>query len=347
MDTRERIEAFLAGERPDRIPLTIYVALWRDVRDDPAWEAMYEDGLAVTYWTGFFKTRTDGVESRVERTVEDGKTVERHYQTSPAGEIWSSRVNKWRHDYWLKTPEDYRVLIDQIRRTKIEPDYERFEAMSREYGPNVLFEPATGRTPMQSIIVDYVGLENFAYHLFEHRDEMLELYDALLTQYRRRAEIVAGGPGRYVAVLENFTAGTLGPARYEEFLLPVYESVFPMLQQAGKVVGTHYDGELRCCQEAIARAPIDVIESLTPPPEGDMTLAECRAAWPEKRFWSNINVASYALPPERLRALVRERVAEAAPDGRLLAFEISEDRPENWRESIPVVLDALKETQTN
>ena len=32
---------------------------------------------------------------------------------------------------------------------------------------------------------------------------------------------------------------------------------------------------------------------------------------------------------------------EISPDGRRLAFEISEDLPPNWREAIPVVLEEL------
>jgi hypothetical protein len=35
------------------------------------------------------------------------------------------------------------------------------------------------------------------------------------------------------------------------------------------------------------------------------------------------------------------RVQGSAPDGRGLAFEISEDLPSNWREAIPVVLETL------
>ena len=35
------------------------------------------------------------------------------------------------------------------------------------------------------------------------------------------------------------------------------------------------------------------------------------------------------------------RYRQAAPDGRNLAFKISEDYPSNWKESIPVVLEAL------
>jgi hypothetical protein len=65
-----------------------------------------------------------------------------------------------------------------------------------------------GRTPNQTILVDYVGLANFALHLFDMQAEMAALYEALLTRFRRLIEIVAEGPGRYVCVLENFTSET-------------------------------------------------------------------------------------------------------------------------------------------
>ena len=73
-----------------------------------------------------------------------------------------------------------------------------------------------------------------------------------------------------------------------------------------------------------------------------MTLTECRQIWPDKLFWSNINVACYDLTPDELTAEVLRRVEEAALDGRRLAFEVSEQYPDNWKESLPVVLDALE-----
>jgi hypothetical protein len=157
--------------------------------------------------------------------------------------------------------------------------------------------------------------------------------------------IVAEGPGRYVSVLENFTAETMGPMRYGKYHLPVYNELFTQLQTAGKIVGTHYDGKLAACQELIAQAPMDLIESLTPPPEGDMTLAQARQAWPNKLFWSNINVSVYQLPPEQIRARILDLVQQAAPDGKRLAFEVSEHIPQNWQESMAVVLAALEETR--
>jgi hypothetical protein len=70
-----------------------------------------------------------------------------------------------------------------------------------------------------------------------------------------------------------------------------------------------------------------------------MTYDECRAAWPDKVFWGNINVGLFGLPPERLAEEVVAKRERAGKRG--VAFEISEDLPANWPESIPVVLEAL------
>ena len=73
--------------------------------------------------------------------------------------------------------------------------------------------------------------------------------------------------------------------------------------------------------------------SLTAPPEGDVTLAEARAAWPEKLFWSNINAETYELPPERKQEL-RDRWKQFSPEER-------ERLKERWRNVTPEQRDAL------
>jgi hypothetical protein len=345
MNIRERIRAFWAGQRPDVIPYTIYSYEWEGVKNDPAWKAMYAKGLGVTFFKPVAKYSTPGLEERTDEYTEGGVKVMRHTMSTPAGEVHEIHHDGWNRKYWIETPEDYRVMTWIAAHTKAEPAYDEFLAEEKSAPPFAVVIPALRRTPLQEILVDLTGLENFGMHLFEHRHEMMVLYEALLAKFRRTVEIAAGGPGRYVECLENFTAETLGPRRYEEFLAPVYEECCAMLHGAGKLFGTHYDGKTASCRGEIARAPIDLVESLTPPPEGDQTLAECRAAWPDKLFWSNINVGLYQLPPRELRRVVLERVEEAAPDGRRLAFEVSEHLPVNWRESMPVVLEALAETR--
>lgn len=347
MNIRERLEVFWAGERPDVIPFTIYQNEWRHTQHDPAWQSLYEKGLGVTWHLPTFReVWPKDVEQRDESVTQNGKTLRKRLITTPVGEIFELYEDDWRQKHFLESAQDYAVMTYLAKNLEIVPTYEKYYEMERMIAPYGVGMPFTGRTPNQVILVDYVGLENYAFHLFDLEAEMMELYEALLNNFRKKVQLVAEGPGTFVSVLENFTAETLGPRRYKQLLMPVYEECFPILRQAGKIVGTHYDGQLASCKDLIAQAPIDLIESLTPPPEGDLTLAEARAVWPEKLFWSNINVACYDLPPEELKAEVLKRVEEGAVDGCKLAFEVSEQYPDNWAESLHVVLDALEATRT-
>lgn len=343
MTIQDRLEAFWAGERPDQIPYTIYQNEWRHASDDPAWEAMYDEGLGVTYHAGSSRQETQNLEVLYEDYEENGESIRRQIQRTPVGDITQTWANGWHRKYLLETAEDYRVMTYIVRNTRIIPQPEAISHALAGLPEHGILLSAIGRTPLQVILVDYAGLENFAFHLVDFDEEIRELYEAMLMHFRQRVEIAAKAPGRFVSNLENFTAESLGPHRYEEFLLPVYEECFPMLHDAGKIVGSHYDGRTASCKEVIARSPIDLIESLTEPPEGDQTLAECREAWPDKLFWVNIRVGDYQLSAKELKQKVADLVQQAAPDGRRLAFEVSEHIPRQWKESMPVVLEALRD----
>ena len=74
----------------------------------------------------------------------------------------------------------------------------------------------------------------------------------------------------------------------------------------------HYDGQLAVIADQIAAAPFPIIESVTEPPEGDMTYDACRARWPDKVLWANLNAEVYQQPPDVLR---RNRCGQAAAGG--------------------------------
>jgi hypothetical protein len=142
---------------------------------------------------------------------------------------------------------------------------------------------------------------------------------------------------------ENLTISMLGPRRYGDLLVPVYDEAVPILERGDKRVMVHYDGALQVIADQIAAAPFHMIESLTEPPEGNMLYDVCRAAWPDKVFWANINVDLFSGPTEGLRQAVIDKRRRAGK--KAFAFEISEDLPANWRETVPIVLETLKELE--
>ncbi len=348
MTPQENMEAYWAGERPERIPFSIYGAFCGEPRDpSPVWVTLFERGLVPTYWCGTFDRSTKDIETVTGTYEEDGRQMRRTTLKTPVGEIYTTAkithhaTPLWPQKPWLVTAEDYRVRTWIAENTEIRPAYDRYHKQKAAVEPWGMVFPIVWRTPIQNILVDLAGLEQFSYHLADLEEEMMALHDVLLREYREIVEIVAEGPGRFIEGIENFTAETIGPARYERFLLPVYKSYLPVLHQAGKIVGTHYDGKLASVKHLIAEAPMDLIESLTEPPEGDMTLAECRQAWPDKLLWNNINISKFDLPLGQLQEDIRRGVDAGAPDGRGLAFEISEDLPLNWQEGIAAILDEL------
>lgn len=340
MTPRDNLCAALDGKRPAWIPYTVNREF---VTADPAWESLFASGLCPIPYVHTVREESTGVERLATPIAWRGQSARRVTLRTPVGKISQVEVDGWVQEYFLKTPADYRVMEYIVRHTRLIPDPAAFEAAERAVGERGLTLVGVGRSPMQTILVDYAGLENFAYHLADGFPELFALAGALDEQLFERCRLTAAGPGRMVSLLENFTAETWGATRFAQYHLSVYAKILPLFQMAGKRVFPHCDGQLACVAGLLADTGFAGIESLTEPPEGDMTLAQAHAAMPDKIFWTNINVGLYALPPDDLRRWVRRRVRAAAPEGSGLAFEISEDLPPNWREAIPVVLETLRE----
>lgn len=340
MTQRENLMLALDGKSPEHIPYTINQEF---VTDDPAWEALFATGLCPIPYVHTVREEMVGVERLVEPVTWQGQAGRRVTLRTSQGDISQIEVNGWVQEYYLKTSSDYRVMEHIVSNTRLILDPAGFEAAEQMVASRGLTLVGIGRSPMQTILVDYAGLENFSYHLADGFPELFALAEALEDQLLERARRSAAGPGRYISLLENFTAESWGAARFRQYHLPVYAKLLPIFLAAGKRVFPHCDGQLACVAPLLAETGFAGLESLTEPPEGDLTMAQARAAFPNKVFWANINVGLYAMPPDALRRWVRERVQAAAPDGCRLVFEISEDLPPNWREAIPVVLEALQE----
>ncbi|MEI6972003.1 MAG: hypothetical protein WCL44_10860 [bacterium] len=339
MTPRDNLIAALDGRRPERIPYTINQEF---VTGDPAWERLFESGLCPIPYVHTVREEMTGVERVVEPVRWQGQHARRVILRTPMGDISQIEVNGWVQEYYLKSPADYRAMAHIVRNTRLTLDPAGFEAAERQVGDRGLALVGVGRSPMQTILVDFAGLEAFSYHMADGFPELFELAEALEAQLLERCRLTAAGPGRFISLLENFTAESWGAARFRQYHLPVYAKLLPIFAAAGKRVFPHCDGQLDCVAEALAGTEFAGIESLTEPPEGDMTLMRARGAFRDKVFWANINVGVYALPMEEFRRWVRERVQAAAPDGCGLVFEISEDLPANWREAIPVALEVLR-----
>ena len=131
----------------------------------------------------------------------------------------------------------------------------------------------------------------------------------------------------------------MGPDNYRKYLMPVYKKIFNLVQGHDKKIVVHYDGKLSLIAEDLKAIAFDGLDSLTPPPEGDMTIKQARDAWPDKFFWINPCLGWYHLPQEALVKNIIETARQAGPTR--YCMMISEEVPHNWGKNIPTVLRTL------
>lgn len=249
MTIRENLIAALEGRKPERIPYTIYED-WIFGED---LECLMNQGLCIIPYVSVFRETIRDVEQIRSTERWNGQEADILTYRTSVGNIRQVSVRGWVQEFFLKTPQDYRVMTHVIRNTQMEADPKPFLDAEERIGENGLTLILGRRSPIQTIMVDFAGLEAFAFHMADEFPELDELFDALMEQLMQTYRHIASGPGRYVSLLENMTAEVWGPERLTKYHLPVYETILPILHQGGKKVYAHYDGKLACVADLVAK----------------------------------------------------------------------------------------------
>ncbi len=355
MNKQHDLIEVLEGRTPVRTPFTILdwnmerattsAELTERINDD-RWRRLLDMGLTVRHHCPVVRAVEHDVEYKVQEKKEGNDFWRIETKDTPQGSLQTTFRNGWRQENWVKTPADYRIQQWVIENTELIADYEAMEKARRAVGEHGIVA-VTGhgrwlhRTPLMILNIDYLGTEQFCIDMALDTPEFYDLYQAQKKLFMEEQRLIAAGPGRYVIWYENITVNMLGPQRFAELMTPVYHEATTVHEAADKRVAVHYDGALNLIADQIAAAPFHIIDSLTEPPEGDMTYDLCRSAWPQMTLLANINVDLYLQSSEVLRQAVIDKRNRA--DKKAFAFEISEDTPANWQEVIPVVLDVLSE----
>jgi hypothetical protein len=340
---RETVEKILMGGISNRIPFTMYesklprCALERMMRNR---------GLCIVQRNvSVYKTYTPDVQVSEHTYIEDGKKLVRTEYRTPVGILYTitekADFTTWTHKKLFTGPDDYKSLLFLIKNMRFEPDYDAFSYAEQVDGGDSFFRPYLSLEPMQWLISEYMGADVFSMEWFDNRDELLKLYNALVDNCRQLYPICAASPALAFNYGGNVTPEILGLERFEKYYVPNYNEAAEVLHKKGKLVGVHFDANCKLISNAIAQTKLDYIEAFTPSPGTDMTLAEARAAWPDKILWINFPSAVHLDTVEEVSLVTENLLAQIGSPEKFI-MGITEDIPENrWRETIPAILDVL------
>ena len=333
---RSRFQRALAGEPVDWPVYAVYD--WFVEHRHIDWSSLFAQGLGQLNHANLVDVNRPNLQI-VENTQQTERGLRRDVRwITDRGELHEWYLGEWRQEYLIKTPDDYRILRRALEGTQFTATDEPFQKSEAALGDGGITVGHLTRTPLMEVQIDLAGLERFSLDLADEHPalmELLEFMTELLLQQLREAITTSA---QYIKLWENLSIETIGQRHYRQRLMPLYRKILEILDSAGKRLLVHYDGKLRLIADDIAALGIDGIDSLTPAPEGDLTVAEARARWPDKFLWLHPPLGWHRETPAVLTERIRRMIAEAGP--RRYCLMISEDVPPTWPQTVPVILRA-------
>ncbi len=330
MDIKTRILTAMTWGDPDRIPLTVYDwMLPRGMTERRLREAGV--GLIVRLPGHRVEHREVTIVSQEYR--EGGRRLIRRTIRTPVGEVWqilepdpAYETSNWIHQHFIKGPDDYRVLECYYRDMVFRDNFQAIREAQRRVGGDGIVLLRIAKSPVQEMLYQMMGLERFAFDYQERRDLFDSLHAAMVARHEKLYELAAASPAEILQLGDNIYSDMVGRERFQRYLMPEYAKITERIKGSGKLLAVHMDGNLKSLREDIAAARFDIVEALTPPPMGDVSLGEARASWPDKALWINFTSPMHLEPPEVIEAHTRSLVAEAGGK-RGFAISVTEDAP--------------------
>ena len=334
----------MRGGHADRVPFTIYES---KVPQCAAERAMRNDGLCiVNRQVAAVQTIRPNVTVRQEVEWRGGKRVARTILQTPAGTLSAldedAGYTAWHHEFLFKTPDDYKALLFLLKDTNYTPCYEAYARQEAALGPDIILRAGLDLEPLQALISgNIMGPEQFCMEWMENRDEVLNLYQANVENHRRLYPLVAQAPITHANYGGNVIPEIVGGETFRKYYVPHYNEAAEVFHRHGKLLGCHFDDDCRLLSPEIAKTGLDYIEAFTPAPDSDMTVADARAAWPNKVLWMNFPSSKHWASDEEIEWIAFDLVEQCgSADGVIMA--VTEDMPsERWQHSCRAIMRGL------
>ncbi len=293
MTPKERILFAITGKKTDRLPWSPFLAYFWEAQPQEIQQKGQEYFLneigADPIYRGFhqlFSRKYKHCNIREDVKGEEKFIV---YET-PVGNLHTRSVFSTAGNTWflvehpVKTREDFKILTYLNEDAIIIPDKETFLADYDRLGQRGLYVPLIGtewKTGFQSLIETWVGTEELVYALMDYPEVVEEALNAMQKKSLATVEISIQSPAEAFIFWEDSSTTNISPALFEKYAAPEINAWGKIVHGAEKLLIHHACGHLRALISLMAKNEIDVIESISPPPTGNIELWEADEILPE------------------------------------------------------------------
>lgn len=299
MTHQERLLAALRGQPVDYVPWSPNLAYWweaqseefigkgeleflKDIGADPLFRGHYPQYKKA--WTSAVLFKHSFKHTNI-REIVNGNETTTVFET-PVGNLkyvkkYSASGNTtFLSEHAVKTQEDLKVLIYMYEDMELEADYKTFNEEVKKLGDEGLIVPTllpiNNKSSFQSMVEHWVGTEELVYLVYDYPEAVEEALATMRLVTKKAALISSLSDAEAFITWEDTSTTNISPLFYEKYIVPEINDWCDILHKNGKLYIQHACGHLKALMPLIASSKIDCIESISPPPTGNIELWEAR-----------------------------------------------------------------------
>jgi hypothetical protein len=308
--------------------------------------SVHQIGSIGKPYNGVFSLSYEGVD--VEK-VEHGNAVETVFHVSGRSlrqrKVYLPKSFCYAfEEYPVKTAGELAVLRTIVERYRFTDTCGEYRSLASRWGEWGLPIAPLPRSPLSSLIVDWMGLENFVFANADYPGETTKTLDCIDRANDAAFDIVLRSPAEILHFCDNLSASNYA-SYFDDYSSEYYTRRFTQLHARGKKAAVHIDGTLRGLLGRMAGTGADCIEAFTPKPVGDLEIGDLwgEAGRKDVVLWGGLPGVMFTphFRKEDLGRQVSTLLAEVSARGPFIAGSADQIPPDADLDYVRFVSDML------
>jgi uroporphyrinogen-III decarboxylase len=293
MNSRERLLSSIKGLETDRLAWSPFLAYFWDLQPESIrkkgmldfYKSIGADPLFRGYCTLIKK---DYKNCSIKESVSNGEkqvlyetpvgTLDSRYTYTKEGFTWFITKHP------VKTEDDFKILTYINEDMTISPDFSKYNAGKKIMGDEALLMPIISsemKSSFQSLLENWVGTEELTYAVYDFPKTVDECLTAMKKNSEKAAAYASMCEAESFIFWEDSSTGNLSPEFFRDYIADEISMWADILHKNNKYLIHHACGQIRGLLPEMAKTGIDMIESISPPPTGNIYSYEARSILPD------------------------------------------------------------------
>lgn len=286
MTHRQRILNAMRGKEVDRVPWSPFLAYYyehlpQDIQAKGQLDYMLEMG-ADPLLRGFLQLFKTSVNNCTITEKKNGNKKFEIFETKVGNLIkeytYSDNAQSWfLTGHPVKTEEDFKVLQYIAENTVVTEDIKSFEEENKRMGENGLHLPLLGiygKTAFQSMVEQWCGTVDLVYALYDFPEAVEECLSAIQEKDLETAKISVKSSAEGFIFWEDSSTTNISPDMFSKYTAPEINQWGKVIHNHDKLLIHHACGHLKNLLPLMAKTEIDMVESISPPPTGNIEIRD-------------------------------------------------------------------------